>query len=158
MTVLELRDNLTLSQANAFISQYHRHSPPVIGWKFGLAAYKDGKLVGVAIVGRPMNRYLQERGYLEITRVATDGTRNANSFLYAACTYRIFAMGYTKMCTYTLDAESGSSLKAVSDLGWHMAAKVRRQSGWGIWASRQTTVEAHEKYLRSQRIRWECVV
>lgn len=104
-----------------------------------------------------MNRYLQERGYLEITRVATDGTRNANSFLYAACTYKIFALGYTKMCTYTLDSESGSSLRAVKDLGWHQASKVRKQTGWGVWSSRDTTVKRHEQYISTQRIRWECV-
>lgn len=45
---------ITLADANAFVQQHHRHHPPVVGHKFSLAAAKGGQVVGVAIIGRPV--------------------------------------------------------------------------------------------------------
>jgi hypothetical protein len=50
---------------------------------------------------------------LEILRVCTDGTKNANSFLYDKCRKIAPLLGYTKVITYTLKSESGSSLFAI---------------------------------------------
>ncbi len=44
---------VSLKEANAFVEQYHRHHKPVTGHKFSVAAAVEGKIVGVAIVGRP---------------------------------------------------------------------------------------------------------
>ena len=62
---------------------------------------------------------------LEVNRSCTDGTKNANSMLYAAAQRIAKEMGYRRIITYTLDSESGSSLKAV---GWKQAATVKAEA------------------------------
>ena len=49
---------VSLSEANAFVARCHRHHKPVVGHKFSIGCMADGRLVGVAIVGRPVSRYL----------------------------------------------------------------------------------------------------
>jgi len=78
----------------------------------------EGELVGVAIVGRPVSRYLDDGMTLEVNRLCTDGTKNACSFLYGAAWRAARAIGYTKIITYILASESGVSLKAA---GWSCA-------------------------------------
>ena len=65
------------------------------------------------MIGRPVARYNDQREWVEATRLATDGTRNACSFLYAAATLVAKEMGYEKIITYTLEEEKGGSLRAV---------------------------------------------
>ena len=62
--------------------------------------------------GRPVSRILDNGQTSEITRLCTDGTPNACSFLYGACCRIAKAMGYKRMITYTLASENGASLKA----------------------------------------------
>ena len=104
-----------LSEANAFVAQHHRHHKPVTGHKFSIGCMKDGRLAGVAIVGRPVSRYLDDGLTLEVNRLCTDGTPNACSFLYGAAWRAARALGYRKIVTYILDTESGASLRAA---GW----------------------------------------
>lgn len=75
---------VSLKEANAFVAQRHRHHRPVTGHKFSIGCAVNGKLTGVAIVGRPVSRYLDNGLILEVNRLCTDGTKNACSFLYAA--------------------------------------------------------------------------
>ena len=102
---------VTLAEANAFVGRLHRHNKPVVGAKFCVGV-ADEKLVGVAIVGRPVARKLDDGMTAEITRVCTDGTRNAPSMLYGACRRAARAMGYDRIFTYTLPEEGGASLRA----------------------------------------------
>lgn len=102
---------ITLKEANAFIGAVHRHHGRACGCRFAIGAYQDGRLVGVAVCGRPVARHL--RASLECTRLATDGTEHACSFLYARCRRIAQALGYTSLKTYTLATESGASLRAV---------------------------------------------
>lgn len=74
---------VTLREANGFVQQYHRHHKQVAGHKFSIGVAQDGKLVGVAICGRPVSRRLDNGTTLEVNRLCTDGTRNACSILYA---------------------------------------------------------------------------
>ena len=69
---------VSLAEANAFVERYHRHHRPVVGHKFSIGATDGEKIVGVAIVGRPVSRYLDDGMTLEVTRCCTDGTRNEN--------------------------------------------------------------------------------
>ena len=103
---------VSLAVANAFVANHHRHHKPVVGHKYSIGAQRGDVLVGVAIVGRPVSRYLDNGITLEVNRLCTDGTKNACSFLYAAAWRAAKAMGYKKLITYTLDTESGTSLKA----------------------------------------------
>ena len=107
---------ITQAKAKAFIWKHHRHNMPSIGAVFcvGLATV-DGVLVGVAMSGMPKSRMLMDGTTLEVTRVAVDGTWNANSMLYGACARAAAALGYRRLVTYTLLSESGASLKAS---GW----------------------------------------
>jgi len=91
----------------------HRHHQAPQGGKFAVAASHDGVIVGVAIVGRPVSRALDDGETAEVIRVATDGTSNACSFLYAKAKRAAQALGYTRVITYTLPEESGASLRAI---------------------------------------------
>jgi hypothetical protein len=75
---------VTLEEANAFVSQHHRHHPPVVGHKFSIGASIEAKIVGVAIVGRPVSRIRDDGWTLEVSHLCTDGSKNACSFLYGA--------------------------------------------------------------------------
>lgn len=99
--------------ACTFVEAHHRHHMPPAGWKFGVGAIHGGKLVGVATVGRPVARGLDDGLTLEVTRNCTDGTKNAASFLYGRCVKAAVAMGYRRVITYTLISEVGTSLRAV---------------------------------------------
>ena len=70
---------VSLKEANAFVERFHRHHKPVTGHKFSIGAAVNGEIVGVAIVGRPVSRYLDDGWTLEVNRLCTDGTRNACS-------------------------------------------------------------------------------
>ena len=78
---------MTLKEANAYVEQYHRHHKPVVGHKFSIGCSDGEKIVGVAIVGRPVARHLDDGWPLEVNRLCTDGTRNACSMLYAAACF-----------------------------------------------------------------------
>lgn len=109
---------VSLAAANAFVAEHHRHHKPVRGHKFSLGCAVDGQLIGVAIVGRPISRYLDNGHTLEANRLCTDGTRNACSFLYGAAWRAALALGYRKIVTYILASENGASLRAA---GWACA-------------------------------------
>ena len=115
-----------LSDANAFVREHHRHHKPVVGHKFSLGAMLAGDLVGVVIVGRPVSRMRDDGQTLEVTRLATNGTRNACSFLYGAAARAAFALGYRKIGTYILKSEDGASLRAS---GWRLIG----ERGGGTW-------------------------
>ncbi|MGW7553289.1 XF1762 family protein [Streptomyces rimosus] len=54
----------------------------------------------VAIVGRPVARYLDNGTSLEVTRLASDGTRNASSMPYAVAWRAASAPEYSRLITY----------------------------------------------------------
>lgn len=103
---------ITLKAANKYVAENHRHHKPVTGCKFCIGCQDGEQLVGVAICGRPVSRYLDNGTTLEINRLCTNGKRNACSKLYGACVRIARDMGYEKVITYILESENGSSLKA----------------------------------------------
>jgi hypothetical protein len=116
---------ITLRQANACVERWHRHRRCVRGGIVALAAVCEATVVGVAILGRPVARRLQDGHTVEVTRVATDGTPNACSFLYGAARRAAAVLGYSRVVTYTRRDESGSSLRAA---GFERVATVRGRS------------------------------
>lgn len=116
---------IDFDQAAAFVREHHRHHTPPVGHKFSLAAMFDGKLVGVAIIGRPVARGRDDGMTLEVTRLCTDGTKNACSFLYGAAARAAFALGYRRIGTYILKREPGTSLAAA---GWKLIGEVKGRS------------------------------
>lgn len=135
--------------ASAFCAMWHRHHAPPRGAKFWVgAADSDGVLRAVAIAGRPVARMYDNGQTVEVTRVASDGARNACSMLYAACRQAAFALGWTRVitythtryegpvcdgpcphlsCTYIRQGESGSSLRAA---GYRIIAERPPHPGW----------------------------
>jgi len=103
---------VNLKTANEFVRNLHRHSRPVVGYKFAVGVELSGALVGVAIVGRPVARLLDDGKAAEITRLCTDGTPNACSMLYGAARRAARALGHNPIYTYTLPDEGGASLRA----------------------------------------------
>jgi hypothetical protein len=95
------------AEAMEFVRRFHRHHRCPPGCIFSIGAANEERVVGVAMVGRPVARQLQDGFTAEVIRLATDGTRNACSFLYGACWRAAKAMGYRKLVTYTLPEEGG---------------------------------------------------
>lgn len=116
-----------LRDANAFVSNHHRHHKPVQGHRFSLQAVIGDRTIGVCIVGRPVARNAgHPLEVLEVTRLCTDGTPNACSLLYAAAARIGKAAGYKRIQTYILETEPGTSLKAA---GWVNEGRA----GGGQW-------------------------
>lgn len=74
---------LTLAQANELVSRLHRHHKPAIGHRFsiGIADDTGANIHGAAIVGRPVARMTNQYTVVEITRVVTDGKKNARNYI-----------------------------------------------------------------------------
>lgn len=140
---------MTRAEAHAYVREHHRHHDPPAGDVFCLGASDGEKIVGVAIVGRPVARMLQDGATLEVTRLCTDGTHNACSFLYGACRRAAFALGWRRLITYTLPEEGGASLRAA---GWREIGRA----GGGSWSvpSRPRV----DKHPLQEKIRWEAQI
>lgn len=141
----------TLKQANELISAIHRHHKPVVGHRFSIAVYDGDKCVGVATIGRPVARKLDWNRIAEVTRLATDGTKNACSILYAAAARACEAMGFDSIQTYTLPEEGGVSLKAA---GWTNEGMF----GGGNWNGSGNGENSHKNRRTDQpmqqKFRW----
>lgn len=139
---------LTLREARAFVAKVHRHHRPPQGGLFALAASDGRNIVAVAIVGRPVARALDDGWTAEVTRLASDGTRNACSLLYAASWRAARALGWRKLITYTLQTETGVSLRAS---GWRCVG----EAGGGSWSRKvRPRVDVHPT---QGKLRWEAV-
>jgi len=152
--VLSLRPT-TITDARRYVGEVHRHNLPPRGGLFAVGVECAGKLVGVAVTGRPTAHPLQDGRTVEVTRCATDGTRNACSMLYGASTRAAEALGYRLAYTYTLDNddEDGASLKAS---GWEIdaylsarEAMVRNDGG-----RYQTDLFGNDRRPPGPKIRW----
>lgn len=138
---------VSISDARAFVGQVHRHHPPPVSGKFAIGVGSAGEMVGVAIVGRPVSRMLDDGWTVEVTRVAVrDGFRNACSMLYGAAWRAARAMGFRRCVTYTLDSEAGTSLKAA---GWKIVGEVRGRS----WSC--TSRPRVDRHPLQGKLRWE---
>ena len=140
---------VTLREANEFVSNFHRHNKPTRGGKFAIGALYNDLVVGVAIVGRPVSRTLDDGYTAEVTRLCVndDAPKNTCSFLYGRC-WRIWQqMGGQKIITYTLQSESGSSLKGA---GWQIKGEVK-PSYW----DRKSRSREWQPIYGQLKVRWE---
>jgi hypothetical protein len=138
---------ISFKEACAFIALHHRHHPPPSGHKFAVAVSDGEKIVGVATIGRPIARHLDDGFTAEVTRVATDSTRNACSMLYGAARRAAKALGFRLLITYTLASENGGSLRAS---GWRCVAETAGNS-WDRPRRRRKT-----RHPTGPKKRWEC--
>lgn len=118
---------ITQKAAKAYVADKHRHHKPPTGSVFQVAVSDGESIRGVAMVGRPVARVLDDGQTLEVNRVCTDGARNACSMLYGACRRIAKALGWKRIITYTLSVESGASLRGA---GWLLEGE-RGGGSWG---------------------------
>ena len=125
---------LDLTEARSFVASFHRHNSAPAGGKFAIGASDGARLVGAAIVSRPVGRHLDDGKTAEVIRVCVleDAPKNACSFLYGRCWIAAKAMGYSRIVTYTLQSESGASLRGA---GWKVIAELKANNAAG-WQSR----------------------
>lgn len=143
----------SLADAKRFVAQHHRHNLPPVSWKFGVALSVDERIVGVAIAGRPVSRGLDQPGNIEITRVCVMETKNGNSRLYGEITRAAAALGYEVAYTYTLQSESGASLRAA---GFQIEAELPARETWDTPSRRrqQLDIFGNERRPAEAKIRW----
>lgn len=141
---------LTFPKANECVSMWHRHHAPLPGgfaW-YCLGAVVDGTVRASAICGRPTNRNNDDGQTVEVIRLASDGSPNVCSALYGAAVRVAREMGAARIITYTLDSESGSSLRAA---GWNRD-KDGITSWWTHKGSRTPAVE--RPHMQERKVRW----
>lgn len=137
---------ISLDDANALVRAHHRHHGAVRGCICCVAVASSGVVCGVAIIGRPVARMLQDGWTAEVTRLATDGRPHAASKLYAAAWRACRALGYRRLVTYTLPTESGVSLRAA---GW----KLIGEAGGGSWSRRERP--RVDRHPTQHKLRWQ---
>jgi hypothetical protein len=137
---------IEFATAQAFVAEHHRHHTPPVGHLFSLGAYQGDRLCGVAIVGRPVSRHRDDGQTAEITRLCTDGTKNAASFLLGRAAKAAFALGFARIGTYTLKREPGTSLVAA---GWQLLGEIKGRS-WDTPSRRRT-----DKHPTENKLLWE---
>lgn len=137
---------MPIKEARRFVGAEHRHNPNIHAARWSLAAFQDGQLVGVVMVGNPVARMLKHPRRAEVVRCATDGTPNACSYLYGAASRVSRAMGIWSLKTYTLMSEPGDSLRAV---GAKDDGPVAAES-WDRPSRRRS-----DKHTIAPRRRWE---
>jgi hypothetical protein len=133
---------ITLAQAAEFVGEFHRHHKAPIGHRFSIGAEHGGKLVGVVVVGRPVARKTPQYTVAEVTRLCTDGTKNACSFLYSVAARVTKEMGFDRIQTFILPSESGVSLKAA---GWRFDG-VSNAATWQTRAGRRQDQPTEPKH------------
>lgn len=155
---------INLKEANAFVQKFHRHHKPVTGAKFwvGIFCKCCGDARGVAICGRPISRRLDDKRTVEVLRLCVkDETPNGCSMLYAACSRIAKEMGYSKILTYILMSEAGTSLKAS---GWDLEAANVGGTSWNSSGNIIRTAETvdlfgtYKKYPAELKQRWSKVL
>jgi hypothetical protein len=139
---------ITLREARAYVLEHHRHHKPPQGGLFAIGADKEGEIVGVVIVGKPVARMLDDDYTAEVTRLASDGSKNVCSLLYAAAWRAAKAMGYRRLVTYTLPQEGGSSLRAA---GWTLIG----EAGGGSWSRPTSGRPRVDTHPTQTKLRWE---
>jgi hypothetical protein len=137
---------MSLAEANKAVAKWHRHHKPVRFHLFSFGVMSQAGLCGAVIVMRPVSQHRSFHGFMaEISRLVTDGTPNACSFLLGNAARCAFGMGFMGIQTYTLATESGASLKAA---GWTFDTVVRGRP----WTT--TTRKRNDDHPLIDKHRW----
>lgn len=133
----------TIQEAKEFVANFHRHNRPPTSGLFAVGASDGEKLIGVAIVGRPVARAFQNGETAEVTRccVVDGAPKGTPSALYGACWRAARALGWQRLITYTLQTEGGASL---------------RGAGWKVIAER--SADNPKKWQNRSGRQWQAVV
>jgi hypothetical protein len=142
---------MKLTEAIEFVRNFHRHNKPPVGGLFAVGVSDGEQCKGVAIVSRPVSRFLDDGRTVEVIRccVVDDAPKGACSFLYARCWTAAKALGWSKLITYTLQTESGASLRGA---GWKVIAELNGSTGKG-WQNRPG--REWQEVTGQSKFRWE---
>lgn len=148
---------ITLRESNDFVENFHRHNGRTArnGGKWAIGAEFGPQLVGVAIVGNPISATFMDGYTAEVLRVCVhpEAPENCNSFLYGAC-WRIWrAMGGRKLVTYTLQEESGASLRGA---GWKIVGEVKPTKAG--WHKKDHLTRQWQPVQGQMKFRWEVAI
>lgn len=145
---------MKLSEAIEYVRNFHRHNKPPVGGLFAVGVSDGNSLVGVAIVSRPVSRHMDNGETVEVIRccVSDGAPKGSCSFLYARCWQACKALGWKKLITYTLQSESGASLKGA---GWKVVAELKGTSGIG-WQTRPG--REWQEVTGQSKFKWEVSV
>lgn len=150
---------VTLREANDFVENFHRHNGRTArdGGKFAIGVESDGMLIGVAIVGNPLSATFMDGYTAEVLRVCVNDRQDkpqcgSCSMLYQACWRAWRAMGGTRLVTYTLKTESGSSLRGA---GWSIVGETKPVADG--WRKNDHLNKRREwsPVMGQQKLRWE---
>ncbi|EIC30309.1 XF1762 family protein [Methylomicrobium album] len=146
---------ITLREANDFVQNFHRHNGRTSrdGGKFAIGCSTGHELVGVAIVGNPLSATFMDGFTAEVLRTCTNdrAPKGAVSFLYSRC-WRIWAaMGGRRLITYTLETESGASLRGA---GWKIVAECPAGQIGKNW-NKGAKAREWQPIYGQQKLRWE---
>ena len=144
-----------VKEACRYVSRLHRHNGAPQGGLWAISAYAGERHVGVVIVGRPISRMIQAThpDWCEVTRLCTDGTPNACSFLYGAAVRAARELGWKRIFTYTLASEPGTSLIAA---GWKREKTVEGEESWSRKSRERVQVDLFGVETRptEDKVRW----
>jgi hypothetical protein len=139
----------TISAANEVVLCWHRHSTPITQKVLcAVRCVQGAETVGVAILGLPVSRVLDDGLAVEVRRVCVQGgaPRNACSMLYGAMCRAAAALGYEDAYTYTMASEAAASVRAAG-----FVEDGRRSAANWDTPSRPRDAAHHEE---SERVRW----
>lgn len=147
----------SLREANDFVANFHRHNGRTSrnGGKFAIGVAHENELVSVAIVGNPISATFMDGFTAEVLRTCAkpDAPRNCNSFMYGACWRAWRALGGRRLLTYTLQTESGASLRGA---GWKVVGEVKpTEDGW---RKNDHLVRQWQPVMGQKKFRWEIAV
>lgn len=120
--------------AQAFVAEHHVHNQAPIGWRYGAGIWNGSTLIGVVMVGRPVARSFDSSQVVEVNRlcvrrdVPSAFVWNASSMAYGWAAREAKRRGFSRIITYTLEAEAGTTLRAA---GWVPESRSRG----GLWDS-----------------------
>lgn len=153
---MEILAPISLKRANDFVAKFHRHNGRTSrnGGKFATSVLADGEVVGVAIVGNPVSASFMDGFTAEVLRVCVSplAPKNSCSMLYGACWRAWKALGGRRMVTYTLQSESGASLRAA---GWAVCAKSKAGSIRAGWNKKDHLTRDWQPIYGEAKFRWE---
>lgn len=144
-----------LRLVRSFVGEHHRHNAAPVGWRWGHSIRNGPTLVGVVVVGRPVARNLPQHSIVEVVRNCVRAdlpaalVRNACSQGYGAAAREAERRGFSRIITYTLAAERGTSLAAA---GWSVERRVAASRGWNRPSRTRSTTTPHAAKLRWSRV------
>lgn len=147
---------ITRDKANEIVSLWHSHHKPVRVHRFAIGALEGPDLVGVVIVATPVAPALCDGVTFEVTRLCTNGHKNAASFLLGRAWAASKAMGVERLISYTRADELGTCYRAA---GWSGELMRTRNDGWDTGNKSQRYLpglyEPTTEIVR--RVRWQRV-